>query len=43
MLIELDYEEKFLDNTDLRLGFIRKVYGILTFKLLLTSILCLFS
>jgi len=28
-------------NVNIRLGFIRKVYGILTFQLLLTSLFCL--
>lgn len=34
---------KFSDSLNLRLGFVRKVYGILCFQLLLTTLICVIS
>lgn len=42
---QYDYlnQPKTLDSMNVRLGFIRKVYGILCFQLLLTTFICLIS
>ena len=36
-------QPKTFDNMNVRLGFVKKVYGILCFQLLLTTLICLIS